>query len=207
MDSPNQDYEQIFWSSSKIVAGIDEAGRGPLAGPVVAAAVILNSESLIIGLNDSKKLTDKARRKLFESIYKNALDINVGFVYPEEIDEINILQASVKAMKIACEGLRVVPNHLLIDGNYFTEYDIPYITIVKGDGISISIAAASIVAKVTRDDWMINNAHSEYPDYGFDKHKGYPTELHYNRINKFGICPIHRKSFLTSKAEVQTTLF
>lgn len=207
MDFPNSDIELSYWNKNQLVAGVDEAGRGPLAGPVVASAVILSSESLIIGLNDSKKLSDKARRKIYEAIYKNALDIGVGFVFPEEIDEINILQASVKAMKIAIENLRVVPQHLLIDGNYFTDYHLPYTTIVKGDANSISIAAASIVAKVTRDDWMINNAHSKYPEYGFDKHKGYPTEFHYQRIDKYGISDIHRKSFLHSKIEPQQSLF
>ncbi len=207
MDYPNSEIEQEYWNKNQIVAGVDEAGRGPLAGPVVAAAVILNSDSIIVGLNDSKKLTDKSRRKIYDLIYKNALDISIGFVHSEEIDEINILQASVKAMRIAVEGLRVVPNHLLIDGNYFSNYDIPFTTIVKGDESSISIAAASIVAKVTRDDWMINNAHKLYPEYQFDKHKGYPTELHFNRIKKFGVSPIHRKTFLKSQIESQTSLF
>jgi ribonuclease HII len=203
---PNQEHEEIFWNQNQLVAGVDEAGRGPLAGPVVAAAVIMEPTTLITGLNDSKKMTDKNRRKLFEIIYKNALDVSVGFVDAEEIDEINILQAAVKAMKIALNGLRVVPQHILIDGNYFTDYDIPYTTIVKGDGISVSIAAASIIAKVTRDDWMIKQS-LLYPRYGFDKHKGYPTDFHFQAIEKYGLCPLHRKSFVKNIIVKQETLF
>ena len=203
---PNQEHEEIFWNQNQLAAGVDEAGRGPLAGPVVAAAVIMEPTTLITGLNDSKKMTDKNRRKLFEIIYKNALDVSVGFVDAEEIDEINILQAAVKAMKIALNGLRVVPQHILIDGNYFTDYDIPYTTIVKGDGISVSIAAASIIAKVTRDDWMIKQS-LLYPRYGFDKHKGYPTDFHFQAIEKYGLCPLHRKSFVKNIIVKQETLF
>ncbi|MDT3740927.1 MAG: ribonuclease HII [Candidatus Kapabacteria bacterium] len=203
---PNQEHEEIYWNQNQLAAGVDEAGRGPLAGPVVAAAVIMEPTTLITGLNDSKKMTDKNRRKLFEIIYKNALDVSVGFVDAEEIDEINILQAAVKAMKIALNGLRVVPQHILIDGNYFTEYDIPYTTIVKGDGISVSIAAASIIAKVTRDDWMIKQS-LLYPRYGFDKHKGYPTDFHFQAIEKYGLCPLHRKSFVKNIIVKQETLF
>ena len=207
MDYPNLEYEATYWKENKVVAGVDEAGRGPLAGPVVAAAVIINPETVLTGLNDSKKMTDKNRRKLYEIIYKTALDVSVGFVSPEEIDEINILQASVKAMKIALDGLRIVPNHILIDGNYFNDYEIPYTTIVKGDGISLSIAAASVIAKVTRDDWMLENAAKLYPDYGFDKHKGYPTDFHIKAIQKYGACPLHRKSFIKNIAITQETLF
>ncbi len=203
---PNQEHEEIYWNQNQLAAGVDEAGRGPLAGPVVAAAVIMEPTTLITGLNDSKKMTDKNRRKLFEIIYKNALDVSVGFVDAEEIDEINILQAAVKAMKIALNGLRVVPQHILIDGNYFTDYDIPYTTIVKGDGISVSIAAASIIAKVTRDDWMIKQS-LLYPRYGFDKHKGYPTDFHFQAIEKYGLCPLHRKSFVKNIIVKQETLF
>lgn len=203
---PNQEQEEIFWNQNQLVAGVDEAGRGPLAGPVVAAAVIIEPNILITGLNDSKKMTDKNRRKLFEIIYKNALDVSVGFVDAEEIDEINILQAAVKAMKIALNGLRVVPQHILIDGNYFTDCDIPYTTIIKGDGISVSIAAASIIAKVTRDDWMIKQS-LLYPRYGFDKHKGYPTDFHFQAIEKYGLCPLHRKSFVKNIIVKQETLF
>lgn len=207
MDYPNLEYEATYWKENKVVAGVDEAGRGPLAGPVVAAAVIINPETVLTGLNDSKKMTDKNRRKLYEIIYKTALDVSVGFVSPEDIDEINILQASVKAMKIALDGLRIVPNHILIDGNYFNDYEIPYTTIVKGDGISLSIAAASVIAKVTRDDWMLENAAKHYPDYGFDKHKGYPTDFHIKAIQKYGACPLHRKSFIKNIAITQETLF
>jgi len=207
MDYPNLEYEATYWNENKVVAGVDEAGRGPLAGPVVAAAVIINPETVLTGLNDSKKMTDKNRRKLYEIIYKTALDVSVGFVSPEEIDEINILQASVKAMKIALDGLRIVPNHILIDGNYFNDYEIPFTTIVKGDATSLSIAAASVIAKVTRDDWMLDNAAKLYPDYGFDKHKGYPTDFHIKAIQKYGACPLHRKSFIKNIAITQETLF
>jgi len=207
LTAPGNQYEDKYWLNNQIVAGIDEAGRGPLAGPVVAAAVVLDKNCPIIGINDSKKITEKKRKKLFEEIYLYALDVSTGFVYPEEIDDINILQASVKAMKLAVEGLRMVPSHLLIDGNYFTDYDLPYTTIVKGDEISISVAAASIIAKVTRDEWMISKAHKQFPEYGFDKHKGYPTDMHYKNIQKFGICPLHRRTFLDEKVELQTSLF
>jgi ribonuclease HII len=207
MDYPNLDYEATYWNENKLVAGVDEAGRGPLAGPVFAAAVIINPETVLTGLNDSKKMTDKNRRKLYDIIYKTALDVSVGFVSAEEIDEMNILQASVKAMKIALDGLRIVPNHILIDGNYFHDYEIPYTTIVKGDGTSLSIAAASVIAKVTRDDWMLENAAKLYPDYGFDKHKGYPTDFHIKAIQKYGACPLHRKSFIKNIAITQETLF
>ncbi|MBX3044358.1 MAG: ribonuclease HII [Candidatus Kapabacteria bacterium] len=204
---PHLEYEGPFWNENHLVAGVDEAGRGPLAGPVVAAAVIIEPGSVFTGLNDSKKMTEKARLKLYEQIYKNALDVSVGIIDNIEIDEINILQASVKAMKVALDGLRLVPKHIFIDGNYFTEYDIPYTTIVKGDSTSLSIAAASVIAKVTRDNWMVEKAAQLYPEYGFDKHKGYPTDFHIKAIEKFGHCPIHRKTFLKNIVIKQETLF
>lgn len=203
---PHFEYEGPFWNENKLVAGVDEAGRGPLAGPVVAAAVILEPGTIFPGINDSKKLSEKNRNKFFDLIYKKALDVSVGFVSHEEIDEINILQASVKAMKIALDGLRIIPQHVLIDGNYFNNYEIPFTTIVKGDAISISIAAASIVAKVTRDEWMTKVA-SQYPEYGFEKHKGYPTDAHIKAIRKYGPTPIHRKSFIKNLIIKQESLF
>lgn len=204
---PHLEFESIYWSEKKLVAGVDEAGRGPLAGPVVAAAVILEPGTVLTGLNDSKKMTEKNRLKLFDIIYKNALDVSVAFVSADEIDEINILQASVKAMKIAIDGLRLIPYHLLIDGNYFTNHVIPHTTIVKGDATSLSIAAASVIAKVTRDRWMVENAEPQYPIYGFEKHKGYPTDLHIRAIEKNGPCPLHRKTFIKNIIIKQETLF
>lgn len=207
MDYPHLEYESSFWNENKLVAGVDEAGRGPLAGPVVAAAVIIEPGTILTGVNDSKKLSEKKRYKLFDMIYQKALDVSIGFVEPEEIDRINILQASVKAMKIALDGLRIVPQHIFIDGNYFTDYEIPYTTIIKGDELSISVAAASIIAKVTRDEWMINNAAVQFPQYGFEKHKGYPTDTHIKALDKYGECPLHRKTFIKNLIIRQESLF
>lgn len=204
---PHYEHESPYWNDNKLVAGVDEAGRGPLAGPVVAAAVILEPGTILTGVNDSKKLSEKNRNKLFDLIYKKALDVSIGIVSNEEIDEINILQASVKAMKIALDGLRIVPQHIFIDGNYFKDYDISFTTIVKGDTISISIAAASIIAKVTRDEWMTSKAAVLYPQYGFDKHKGYPTDAHIKAIAKYGPTLIHRKTFIKNLIIKQESLF
>jgi ribonuclease HII len=176
-------------------AGCDEAGRGCLAGPVVAAAVILPKNYKHAILNDSKKLTSKQRAILKDEIMNSAISWNVGFVNNREIDEMNILRASIKAMHIAIEGLGKKPQFLLIDGNRFYPYkDINYKTIIKGDGLYFSIAAASVLAKTFRDEYM-EKIHTEYPEYGWDKNKGYPTAYHRNAINKFGITPYHRKSF------------
>lgn len=207
MEYPSFELESVYWKENKLVAGVDEAGRGPLAGPVFAAAVILDQSTLISGLNDSKKLTDKSRRKLYETIYQRAVDVSVAFVGPEEIDEINILNASIKAMKKALDGLRVVPNYILIDGNQFDNYDIPFKTIVKGDSLSFSIAAASVIAKVTRDDYMVEQASKNFPQYGFERHKGYPTDFHYQALEKYGPCSIHRKTFIKNIYSVQESLF
>ncbi|MBI5326059.1 MAG: ribonuclease HII [Ignavibacteriae bacterium] len=179
------------------IAGIDEAGRGPLAGPVVAAAVILQDKLLSkSGINDSKKLKENEREKLFDIIRKKSLSYSFGLIDNEIIDKINILQATQTAMKKAVESLNIKPDHLLVDGNYFNEFGIPYTTIIKGDSKSISIAAASIIAKVVRDRWMVDVADKFFPVYGFAKHKGYATKEHYRAIEKYGICPLHRKSFL-----------
>ena len=176
--------------------GIDEAGRGPLAGPVFAAAVILPAEVEIPGLNDSKKLTAKKREALFPLIQEKAVSWSVAFATESEIDEINILQATYLAMRRACEGLSVPADYALVDGNRMPPLSMPGETIVKGDGLSASIAAASVLAKVSRDRLMLE-LDSLYPEYQFAKHKGYGTALHVDLLRKYGPCPIHRRSFLT----------
>ncbi len=176
------------------IAGVDEAGRGPLAGPVVSAAVILPEFFDVPGIDDSKKLTPKKRDDLFDKIYRRATAVGVGIVDAGEIDERNILRASLLSMTIAVNNLSISPDFLLIDGIFSIDANLPQETIKKGDAKSISIAAASIVAKVTRDRIM-EKFSIEYPMFGFDKHKGYPTKAHKECIRKFGPCPIHRKSF------------
>lgn len=176
-------------------AGCDEAGRGCLAGPVTAAAVILPKNFKHTVLNDSKKLSAKQRTKLRDEIINSAIAWKVAFIDNYEIDEMNILRASVKAMHVAIEGLERVPEFLLIDGNRFWSYkDIDYKTIIKGDGIFFSIAAASVLAKTFRDDFM-DKIHNEFPEYGWNKNKGYPTVFHRAAIMKYGITPYHRKTF------------
>ena len=188
-------YEKdAFVKGYSFIAGIDEAGRGPLAGPVVAAAVILPKDSFIPGLNDSKKLSEKRREQLFDIIKKDALDIGVGMVEHDEIDEINILNAAKKAMVLAVKNLKLSPELLLVDAEKLDNLKMQQISILKGDTLSISIAAASIIAKVTRDRLM-REMDTEYPQYGFLNHKGYGTKEHINAIKKYGICPIHRISF------------
>lgn len=177
------------------VCGVDEAGRGPLAGPVCAAAVILPPHAMIPGLNDSKKLSDKKRRELFPLIQQQAIAYGIAFASQEEIDEINILQATFLAMKRALEQLTVTPDLALIDGNRMTDFGLPARTVVKGDSLSANIAAASILAKVTRDDLMVRMG-EEYPGYGFEIHKGYGTKAHYAALEKLGPCPVHRMTFL-----------
>ena len=178
-----------------IEAGCDEAGRGCLAGPVVAAAVILPKNYKHPVLNDSKQLTAKQRYKLRDEILSSAIASKVAFVDNNDIDVMNILRASIKAMHIAIEGLEKIPQFLLIDGNRFYAYkDIGHQTIIKGDGLYFSIAAASILAKTFRDDFM-EKIHNDFPEYGWNKNKGYPTAFHRAAIMKFGITPYHRKSF------------
>ena len=176
------------------VAGIDEAGRGPLAGPVVSAAVILPSSFPISDVKDSKKLTPKKRSYLYEKIYEHAVSIGIGIVDSTEIDRINILKASLMSMAMSVDNLNPQPDYLLIDGKFKIPSVLPQEPIVRGDSLSISIAAASIVAKVTRDRLM-ERYHIDYPEFGFARHKGYPTKAHKEAINKFGCCPIHRRSF------------
>lgn len=179
------------------IAGIDEAGRGPLAGPVVAAAVILPKDALIDGVNDSKKLSEKKREKLYDDIVENAVAWGVGIVEHTVIDEINILNATRRAMKLAIENLIVKPDFILIDAEKKVDTNgIPYLPIIKGDALSISIGAASIIAKVTRDRIM-REYDKIFPMYGFEKHKGYGTKAHVEALKEFGPCMIHRKSFLT----------
>lgn len=178
-----------------VICGVDEAGRGPLAGPVCASAVILPAHLDIPGLTDSKKLTDKKRRELFPVIQEQAIAWGIGMASCEEIDEINILQATFLAMQRALEQLNVRPDLVLIDGNRAKDFGLPVKTVIKGDSLSMNIAAASILAKVTRDDWMIRMAQT-YPQYAFDIHKGYGTKAHYAALTEFGPCPIHRKTFL-----------
>ena len=189
-------YEHICYDEGfEIVCGIDEAGRGPLAGPVCAAAVVLPRGLEIEGLNDSKKLSDKRRRVLFDEITAQAVTYGIAFTTEQEIDEINILQATFLAMRRALAQLSIQPSIALIDGNRETDFGLPVRTIVKGDSLSANIAAASILAKVTRDDFMLEQA-KLYPEYGFDIHKGYGTKAHYEALRKYGPCPIHRRTFL-----------
>ena len=184
-----------FEEGYKIICGVDEAGRGPLAGPVVAAAVILPPHAEIPGLNDSKKLSDKRRRELFPVIKEQAVAWGIGVVLEKEIDEINILQATYKAMELALIRLDVKPDLALIDGNRAKDFGLPVRTVVKGDSLSASNAAASVLAKVTRDDWMLNMA-KIFPGYDFDIHKGYGTKAHYAALTELGPSPIHRMTFL-----------
>lgn len=180
----------------EIVCGIDEAGRGPLAGPVCAACVVLPKGEVIEGVNDSKKLTEKKREALYDVIKEQALDYSIAFASEKEIDEINILQATFLAMRRAFEGLtKVKPDIALIDGNAKPGLDITERPVVKGDAKSANISAASILAKVTRDRYMLEMA-EKYPQYQFEKHKGYGTKLHYEMIEKYGVCDIHRRTFL-----------
>lgn len=186
---------EAFAQGAQIVCGVDEAGRGPLAGPVCAAAVILPRDLEIDGLRDSKKLSDARRRALYEVITQNALAYGIAFASEQEIDEINILQATFLAMRRAMDKLTLRPDFALIDGNRETDFGLPVRTIVKGDDLSANIAAASILAKVTRDDYMIELDKS-FPQYGFAIHKGYGTQKHYAALREFGPCPAHRRSFL-----------
>lgn len=177
------------------VCGVDEAGRGPLAGPVCAAAVILPKGLILDGVNDSKKLTEKKREALFDVVKENATSYSIAFASVEEIEELNILNATMLAMKRAVEGLDVPADFAYIDGNRLPDLSIPAEYIIKGDARSMSVAAASILAKVSRDRLMLNFA-DIYPGYGFEKHKGYGTKVHTDAIKELGPCPIHRMSFL-----------
>lgn len=198
------DYElekSLIPDGMKAVCGLDEAGRGPLAGPVFAGAVILPEGYLPQGLNDSKKLSEKARCRLFDEICENALAWSYGISTPEEIDEINILNASMLAMRRAVESLSLSPDFLLVDGNVVRGFTQPALAVIKGDAKSPSIAAASIIAKVLRDRECVR-MDLEYPQYGFAKHKGYPTKAHFKAVEQYGLSPLHRKSFLKKRGLV-----
>jgi len=186
----------------KVIAGVDEAGRGPLAGPVVAASCVIPKGEFILGVNDSKKLTPKLRSQIFEDIKKNtAIHFGVGVVDHAMIDKINIYQSTIQAMLKAVESLEIKADYLLVDGLPLPHLILPSNAIVKGDSKSQSIAAASIIAKETRDQMMLEY-HHQWPEYGFDKHKGYATRRHLDALEKFGPCPIHRKSFEPIKSMI-----
>lgn len=187
--------ESCYAQGFHVVCGVDEAGRGPLAGPVCAAAVILPEHLEIPGLTDSKKLSDKKRRELFPVIKEKAIAYGIGLASEKEIDEINILQATFLAMQRAIDQLEGKAEFALIDGNREKDFGLPVRTVVKGDSLSANIAASSVLAKVTRDDLMVEMANT-YPQYGFDIHKGYGTKAHYAALTEYGPCPIHRMSFL-----------
>lgn len=187
--------ERHYAQGVKLICGVDEAGRGPLAGPVCAAAVILPTNIDIPGLDDSKKLTDKRRRELMPIIQEKAIAYGIAFADHAEIDEINILQATFLAMERAIAQLKVKPDMALVDGNRQKDFGLPVETVVHGDSLSASIAAASVLAKVTRDDYMLQMAEA-YPQYHFEVHKGYGTKAHYAALTENGPCPIHRKTFL-----------
>ena len=193
---PSYEYEQQYLEKGyKYICGVDEAGRGPLSGPVVAGACILPIGLHLDGLNDSKKLSAKKRDALFDMIKENAIAYGIGMASPKEIDELNILNATMLAMHRAIDAMNVKADFALVDGNIVRGFDIPAISIIKGDAISASIAAASILAKVTRDRICEEDA-IKYPQYNFSKHKGYSTKEHMDLVRKLGPCEIHRMSFL-----------
>lgn len=205
---PDFKLEEEYWRKGALVAGVDEAGRGALAGPVVAAAAVLPIYFTdFFGLDDSKKLSPAKRAKLEIDIKFRAVDFFCATVDNLEIDSINILKASIKAMRIAILSLRHPPAQALIDGNRFEECGVEYRTIIGGDGVSCSIAAASILAKTARDGFMIEVADKQYPEYGFAKHKGYAVKSHFTAIDKYGVCPLHRKTFLKKYFSRQLELF
>lgn len=186
--------EELYDTGFQAICGVDEAGRGPLAGPVVVAACILPPFLRIEGINDSKQLTSKKRQELYKRIMKEALDYNIVFISVEEVDELNIYQATKKGMLEAIRGLKLSPDHVLIDAMPLNELEISHESIIHGDARCASVAAASILAKVTRDNYM-EKMDIKYPNYGFKKHKGYGTKLHFEALEKYGPCPIHRKTF------------
>lgn len=186
--------KELYKNNISLIAGVDEAGRGPLAGPVVAAAVILPKNYKLDGLNDSKQLTEKKREEYFKVLEKEALSIGVGIISSQEIDEINILEASRKAMYVALNNLDLTPEYILSDAMSLNDIDIPSRPIIHGDALSLSIAAASVIAKVTRDHIMYE-IDLKYPEYNFKKHKGYPTKEHLEVLKKYGVMEEYRKSY------------
>jgi len=189
---------EFVYPHTHLVAGVDEVGRGPLVGAVVTAAVILDPAKPIVGLNDSKKLSEKRRLALFDEIKEKALCWSLGRAEPHEIDELNILHATMLAMQRAVAGLSIVPEFVLIDGNRCPSLPMPSQAVVKGDSRVAEISAASILAKVTRDRYIVELS-KDYPEYGLEKHKGYATKAHMDAIRKYGVQPIHRKTFMTDK--------
>jgi ribonuclease HII len=186
--------KELYDKGITLIGGVDEVGRGPLVGPVVAACVILPKNYELQGLTDSKKISEKKREQLYDIIMKDAISVGVGIVGPEKIDEINILEASRLAMKIAIENLDVKPEFILSDAMKLNNIDIPYLDIVHGDALSLSIAAGSVIAKVTRDR-MMYELDEKYPEYGFARHKGYPTKAHLESLEKFGILSNYRFTY------------
>ena len=186
--------KELYKNNISLIAGVDEAGRGPLAGPVVAAAVILPKNYKLDGLNDSKQLTEKKREEYFKVLEKEALSIGVGIISPQEIDDINILEASRKAMYVALNNLDLTPEYILSDAMSLNDIDIPSRPIIHGDALSLSIAAASVIAKVTRDHIMYE-MDLKYPEYNFKKHNGYPTKEHLELLKKYGVMEEYRKSY------------
>ena len=202
--TPDETFEnQLREAGYTAICGVDEAGRGPLSGPVVAAACILPAGCEIPGLNDSKKLTPKQRDRLFDTVREVAIAYAIGMASPEEIDQLNILNATMLAMRRAIEGLPVKADFALIDGNCARGIDMPHKTVISGDALSVSISAASILAKVTRDRICLENDR-DYPEYGFAKHKGYGTREHMDALRRLGPCPLHRRSFLKFLNEDET---
>lgn len=195
------EYDSAVRNDHPVICGVDEAGRGPLAGDVYAAAVILPEGLTINYLNDSKKISEKRREMLYDEIIEKAQAYCIATASVEEIDRLNILQATMLAMKRAVEGLGVVPDMALIDGNRIPELSCEASYVIKGDATSASISAASVLAKVSRDRYM-KRLEEEYPEYCFEQHKGYGTKLHYEMLEKYGISPVHRRSFLKKLAEV-----
>lgn len=196
------EFDQNLAQKHGVICGVDEAGRGPLCGPVAVAAVILDPQKPIEGVNDSKKLSEKKRDALYDQIMEKAVSVSVVLVEPQTIDEMNILQATMYGMAKAIAGLEQTPALALIDGNRCPQTEIPCQAVVKGDANSASIAAASIVAKVTRDRYMLK-LDKEYPEYQLAKHKGYPTKLHYELLDEYGVAHFYRKSFLKKRGYVK----
>ena len=195
-------YETFLQKSGiSLIAGTDEAGRGPLAGPIVAAAVILKNNDLLFGINDSKKLSAEKRDRLFDAILDNCVAASIHIITNKQIDEINIGKADRLALKTSVEKLTVIPDHVLTDAFVIEDLNINQTPVTHGDALSVSIAAASIIAKVSRDR-MMNEYDRIYPRYGFAKHKGYGTKEHINAIKKYGICPIHRKTFVKKYTDI-----
>lgn len=195
-------YDKALKTDFPLLCGVDEAGRGPLCGPVCCAAVVLKDDFVCEEINDSKKISEKKREKLFDVIIENAVSYSIVFVDPKTIDEINILNASLLGMKQAVKSLSLTPDLVIVDGNKVPpEMDVETKAVVKGDAKSLSIAAASILAKVSRDRYM-EKLHEEYPQYRLDKHKGYPTKLHYELLAEHGIQDFYRRSFLKNRPEL-----